>query len=133
MATLELTKENFEQTISIQEGEEKTVLIDFWASWCGPCKMFGPIFEAASEQHPDIVFAKCNTEEQRDLAGMFQIRSIPTLMVFRDGLAIFQQAGALPGEVLEDLITQVKALDMDEVRAKIAAHLAQQQEEGEQG
>jgi thioredoxin 1 len=131
MPTVELTKENFEQTIATLEGEEKTVLIDFWASWCGPCKMFGPIFEAAAEKHPDIVFAKCNTEDQQELAGMFQIRSIPTLMVFRDGLAIFQQAGALPAEVLEDLITQVRALDMNEVRAKIAAHLAEQEAEGE--
>ncbi len=84
-----------------------------------------------SEKHPDIVFAKCNTEDQQELAGMFQIRSIPTLMVFRDGLAIFQQAGALPAEVLEDLITQVRALDMNEVRAKIAAHLAEQEADGE--
>jgi thioredoxin 1 len=127
MPTVELTKDNFEQTITTQEGEEKTVLIDFWASWCGPCKMFGPIFEAASDKYPDVVFAKCNTEEQQELAGMFQIRSIPTIMVFRDGLAVFQQAGALPEEVLEDLITQVKALDMVEVRSKIAAHLAEQQ------
>lgn len=131
MSTLELTKDNFEQTITPTEGEENIVLIDFWASWCGPCKMFGPIFEAAAEKYPGIVFAKCNTEEQQELAGMFQIRSIPTLMVFREGLAIFQQAGALPAEVLDDLVTQVKALDMEEVRAKIAAHLQQQQGEGE--
>lgn len=127
MPTVALTQENFEQTITTQEGQEKIVLIDFWASWCGPCKMFGPIFEAASEKYPDVVFAKCNTEEQQELAGMFRIRSIPTIMVFRDGLAVFQQAGALPAEVLEDLVTQVKALDMEEVKAKIAAHLAEQQ------
>ncbi len=136
MPTIELTKDNFEQTIIVPEGEDRIVLIDFWAAWCGPCKMFGPIFEAAAEKHTDVVFAKCNTEEQGELAGMFQIRSIPTLMVFRDGLAIFQQAGALPAEVLEDLVTQVKGLDMDEVRAKIAAHLAEQppaEGEGEQG
>ena len=131
MPTLELTKDNFEQTITSQDDPEKTVLIDFWAEWCGPCKMFGPIFEAAAENHPDIVFAKCNTEEQQELAGMFQIKSIPTLMVFRAGLAIFQQAGALPAEVLEDLVAQVRALDMNEVRAKIAAHLEAQQAEGE--
>lgn len=131
MPLIDLTKDSFEQTIVAKEGEERIVLIDFWAAWCGPCKMFGPIFEAAAEKHPDITFAKCNTEEQEELAGMFQIRSIPTLMVFRDGLAIFQQAGALPAEVLEDLIGQVKALDMEEVRAKIAAHLAEQQTEGE--
>ncbi len=131
MPTVELTKDTFEQTIIPQEGEEKIVFIDFWASWCGPCKMFGPIFEAAADQHGDIVFAKCNTEEQQELAGMFQIRSIPTIMVFRDGLAVFQQAGALPAEVLEDLITQVRALDMDEVRAKIKAHLEAQQAESE--
>jgi thioredoxin 1 len=131
MPTVELTKETFEQIITAPEGEEKTVLIDFWAAWCGPCKMFGPIFEAAAEQHPDVIFAKCDTEAQQELAGMFGIRSIPTIMVFRDGLAVFQQAGALPAEVLEDLITQVKALDMDEVKAKIAAHLAEQQESEE--
>jgi thioredoxin 1 len=126
MATIDLTKENFESNV-LQQG--KIVLLDFWASWCGPCKMFGPIFEAASDKHPDIVFGKVNTEEQRELAGMFQIRSIPTLMVFRDGLAIFQQAGALPAEVLDDLVGQVRALDMDEVKAKIAEHLEQQEEE----
>ena len=126
MAAIDLTKENFESTV-LQEG--KIVLLDFWASWCGPCKMFGPIFEAASDKHPDIVFGKINTEEQGELAGMFQIRSIPTLMVFRDGLAIFQQAGALPAEVLEDLVGQVRALDMAEVKAKIAEHLKQQEEQ----
>jgi thioredoxin 1 len=131
MPTIALTKENFEETIVAKDGEDKIVFIDFWASWCGPCKMFGPIFEAAAEKYPEILFAKCNTEEQQELAGMFQIRSIPTLMVFREGLAIFQQAGALPAEVLDDLVTQVKALDMDEVRAKIKAHLEQAQAEAE--
>jgi thioredoxin 1 len=129
MATIDLTKDNFEATV-LQEGE--IVLLDFWASWCGPCKMFGPIFEAASEKHPDIVFGKVNTEEQPELGGMFQVRSIPTIMVFRDGLAVFQQAGALPAEMLEDLVTQVRALDMAEVKAKIAAHVAEQGD-GEQG
>ena len=135
MPTIELTKDNFEQTIVAAEGEDKIVLIDFWAAWCGPCKMFAPIFEAAAEKYPDLVFAKCNTEEQQELAGMFQIKSIPTIMVFRGGLAIFQQAGALPVEVLEDLVVQVKGLDMEEVRSKIAAHLAEQEpgDEGEQG
>ncbi len=123
-----LTKDTFEAEV-LQPG--KIVLLDFWASWCGPCKMFGPIFEAAAEKHPTVVFGKINTEEQQELAAMFQVRSIPTIMAFRDGLAIFQQAGALPAEVLEDLITQIEALDMDEVRAKIAEHMKQQEGQGE--
>jgi thioredoxin 1 len=132
MATVPLTEENFESTIRCAQGEEKTVLIDFWADWCRPCKMFGPIFEAASEQHPDLIFGKVDTEAQSGLAGAFAIRSIPTLMVFRDGIAIFQQAGALPADVLEDLIRQVRALDMDEVRRQIAEHQAKHPS-GEEG
>lgn len=116
MATLELTTENFKQTIS----DNPTVIIDFWASWCAPCRSFAPTFEAASEKHPDVVFAKVNTEEQQELAGAFNIRSIPTLMVFRDQIILYAEAGALPPAAFDQLIDQVKALDMDEVRAEIA-------------
>ncbi len=116
MATLELTSENFEETVTNNE----IVFIDFWADWCGPCKMFGPVFEAVSDKHPDIVFAKCDTEKQRELAATFDVRSIPMLMAFREGIAIFAQAGALPENILEELVGKVKELDMDEVRQKIA-------------
>ncbi|HNH34813.1 MAG TPA: thioredoxin [Rhodocyclaceae bacterium] len=116
MATLELTTENFKQTIS----DNPTVIIDFWASWCAPCRSFAPTFEAASEKHPDVVFAKVNTEEQQELAGAFNIRSIPTLMVFRDQIILYAEAGALPPAAFDQLIDQVKVLDMDEVRAEIA-------------
>jgi thioredoxin 1 len=113
MATVTLNKDNFESTVD----REGIVLVDFWAEWCGPCRMFAPIFEAASEQHTDIVFGKIDTEDQQELAGAFGIMSIPTLMIFRDGIGVFAQPGALPAAALEDLITQVGALDMDEVRA----------------
>lgn len=117
MSTVELTAENFESTVT----GDGIVLVDLWAEWCGPCKMFGPIFEKSSEQHPDITFGKVDTESQQALAGSLGIMSIPTLMMFRDGILLFNQAGALPESALEDLISQAQALDMDEVRAEIAA------------
>ena len=117
MATLEVTQENFEETIT----DNAIVLFDFWAEWCGPCRQFGPIYEEASEKHPDIVFGKVDTDKEQELAAGAQISSIPTLMAFRDGIAIFRQAGALPAPALEDLIKQVRDLDMDKVRADIAA------------
>ncbi len=116
MATLQMTAENFDETLKNSE----ILFIDFWAEWCGPCKMFAPVFEKASEKHPNAVFAKVNTEEQRELAASFGIRSIPTLAVFRDQILVFMQPGALPESVFEQLIEQVEGLDMDEVRAEIA-------------
>ncbi len=113
MATLEMNLQNFESTVENND----IVLIDFWASWCGPCRMFGPIFEEASEKHPDMVFAKVDTQAQQQLAAQFGIRSIPTLAIFREQIPIFMQPGALPAKSLEDLIGKVAELDMDEVRA----------------
>jgi thioredoxin 1 len=120
MATVALTAENFAETVS----GEGIVLVDFWADWCGPCKMFAPIYERASEQHPDITFAKVDTEAEQMLAGEFQIRSIPTVMAIRDGIMVFSQPGALPEAALESLITQIQALDMDEVRQHAATNAA---------
>ena len=116
MATINLTEDNFNETIE----NNGIVLVDFWATWCAPCRAFGPIFEKASEKHEDVVFGKINTEEQQALAAAFNVRSIPTLMVFRDKVLIFAQPGMLPGNVLDELIGKVKELDMEEVRAKIA-------------
>ncbi|MDO5722526.1 MAG: thioredoxin [Actinomycetaceae bacterium] len=116
MATIEATFDQFGPTVE----KEGIVLVDFWAEWCGPCRMFGPIFEAASEKHPDVTFLKVNTEKEQQLAAAAMISSIPTLMAFRDGIAVFRQAGALPAEALEDLISQIRELDMDEVRRQVA-------------
>ena len=115
MATVELTKDNFEKTVT----ENPMVIVDFWAPWCGPCRGFAPVYEKASEAHKDVVFAKVNTDEQQELAGAFNIRSIPTLMVFREKVILFQQAGALPGQALEQVITEAKALDMAKVHTEI--------------
>jgi thioredoxin 1 len=120
MSTVALTEENFETTIT----KDGITLVDWWASWCGPCRMFSPIFEAASEAHADITFGKIDTEDQQSLAGGARISSIPTLMAFRDGILVFSQAGALPAASLEQLITAVKDLNMDDVRASIAEQQA---------
>ena len=116
MATVELTIENFESVI----GGADLALVDFWAAWCGPCRTFGPIFEQASEEHPDAVFGKVDTEAQQALAGSFGISSIPTLMIIRDNVVLYAQPGALPAAALEELITKATELDMDEVRTSIA-------------
>ncbi len=116
MAVIELNKDNFEETIN----NNAFVIIDFWAPWCGPCKSFAPTFEKVSEEFPDIVFAKLNTEEEQEIAMHFQIRSIPTLMIFRDQIIIYAEAGALPEAAFRQLIEQAQALDMDEVRKQIA-------------
>jgi thioredoxin 1 len=120
MATIELTAETFESTILNPGVSSGIVLVDFWAGWCGPCLAFAPVYGAASEDNPDVVFGKVDTEENRDLSGALDIRSIPTLMIFRDGIGVFSQAGALPRHVLDDLLTRVRELDMDDVRARIA-------------
>jgi thioredoxin 1 len=122
MATQALTKTTFEPTVS----NDGIVLVDFWAAWCGPCVRFAPTFEQASEAHPDIVFGKVDTEAEQELAGAAGIRSIPTLMAFRDGILVFSQPGALPPSALEQVIQGVKGLDMDDVRAQVAQAVAEQ-------
>jgi len=116
MATVELTADNFNSTVS----GDGLKLVDFWAEWCPPCRMFGPVFEKASEQHPDAVFGKVDTEAQPEIAATFNITSIPTLMIIRDSVVLYAQPGALPEQALEELITKAETLDMDEVRASLA-------------
>jgi len=123
MATVNLTAATFEETITGND----IVLVDWWAAWCGPCRMFAPVFEAASKQYPEMVFGKVDTEAERELAGAAQIMSIPTLMIFREGILLFSQPGALPAQALEEVIQAVKAADMDDIRAQIAAHRAEQE------
>jgi thioredoxin 1 len=120
MTTVNLTEETFEAAITA----EGITLVDWWAAWCGPCRRFAPVFEAASEQHPDVTFAKVDTEAERGLAGAARIMSIPTLMAFRDGILVFSQPGALPAPALEQVIQAVRDLDMDEVREQVAAQRA---------
>lgn len=117
MAVVELTKENFEQTVT----DNGFVIVDFWAPWCGPCRSFAPTYEKVSGDHDDIVFAKVNTEEEQEIAGHFQIRSIPTLMIFRDKIIIYSEAGALPESAFRELVAKAGELDMEEVRRQVAS------------
>ena len=123
MSTIDLGADTFEKAIE----EHDILLVDWWASWCGPCRMFAPVYEAASEQHTDVTFASVSTEEEQALAAAAGIRSIPTLMAFREGVLVFNQAGALPAPALEELISAVKGLDMEEVHAKVAQQTAQRE------
>ncbi|MBC8023519.1 MAG: thioredoxin [Burkholderiales bacterium] len=126
MAVVELTKENFEEVVT----SNPTVIVDYWAPWCGPCRGFAPVFERVAEENPDVVFAKVNTDEEQEIASHFQIRSIPTLMVFREQIIVFSQPGALPQNALEQVVAKAKTIDMEELRKQIAQ---QDPSEGQQG